>query len=280
MQETKKTTAVYAEPSKLPFFDSGISMMEYPVRIPEKPRNPIKLDITDFERIDRFKKLYGGCLSDALFLKGIVNTVVHHSIKPLKAHDVIVGRALPIKWHSLAPEVHLTKKAFDERAAIWKKEGSPQKNMHLSITPGCVLVFDNGGDEQAAIFGEMSCNLAKHRGCVGVVNAGMTRDSKYVLKIDDFPYFTKGTTPNAYGGWRVMDVNVPIYLPGHLTHYVIVNPGDFIFGDDDGLQIIPEPYVDDVLLKAEEIFAFEEEERRQIREGMPIDQVYEEFGDL
>jgi len=278
--EKSDSNAVYTEPSKLPFFDSEITMMEYPVRIPPKPQNPRHLEITDQERIERFKKLYGGCLNDALYLKGVVNTVVHHSIQPLRAHDVIAGRALPVKWHSLAPEVHLSKEEFEARTAKWKEEGSPQKKMHMSIFPGCVLVFDNGGDEQAAIFGEMSCNLARSRGCVGVVNAGMTRDSKYVLHLEDFPYFTKGTTPNAYGGWRVMDVNVPIYLPGHLTHYVIVNPGDFIFGDDDGLQIIPEPYVDEVLLKAEEIFAFEEEERRQIREGMPIDQVYTEFGDL
>ncbi|MCY1152860.1 MAG: hypothetical protein OWP43_10645, partial [Sphaerochaetaceae bacterium] len=79
---------------------------------------------------------------------------------------------------------------------------------------------------------------------------------------------------------RVLDVNIPVYLPGHLKHYVIVNPGDFIFGDDDGLQVIPEPYVDNVLLKAEEIFAFEEEERALIANGLPIEEVYKRFGDL
>lgn len=279
MTEIKEPT-VFVEPSKLPFFDTDVDMLEYPIRIPSKPKNPVKLDITDHDRIERFKKLYGGCLNDAMYLKGIVNTVIHHSIKPLRQHQMIVGRALPVKWHSLAPEIHLTREEFEARQKKWDEEGSPQKQMHLKIFPGCVLVFDNGGDEQAAIFGEMSCNLAKSRGCVGVVNGGLTRDSKYVLRIDDFPYYTKGTTPNAYGGWRVTDVNVPIYLPGHLSHYVIVNPGDFIFGDEDGLQVIPEPYVDEVLLKAEEIFAFEEEERRLILEGMPIDQVYKEFGDL
>ena len=206
--------------------------------------------------------------------------MLDHSIKPLRAHDVIAGRVLPVKWHSLAPETHLTEEQFSARQSVWDAEGSPQKRMHSAAFPGCVLVFDNDGDEQAAIFGEMSCNLAKSRGCVGVVNAGMTRDAKYILRISDFPYFTRGTTPNAYGGWRVIDVNVPIYIRGHITHYVIINPGDFIFGDDDGLQVIPKDYVDEVLLKAEEIFGFEEAERAQIAAGMPIDQVYKEFGDL
>ena len=63
--------------------------------------------------------------------------------------------------------------------------------------------------------------------------------------------------------------------------YVVINPGDFIFGDSDGLQVIPKDYVDEVLLKVEEIFTFEEErERDLIANGMPIDDVYKRFGDL
>lgn len=277
MAEEKK---VLTEPSKLPFMGE-VTQQEYPLRIPKRPENPVHLDIDDLERVARFKKLYGGCLCDALFINGIVNTVVSHDIKPLRAHDILAGRVVPIKWHSLAPETHLTKEEYDARQAKWDKEGTPQKMMHTAVKPGSVLVFDNGGDTQAALFGEMSCTLARSRGCVGIVNNGFTRDCQYILKMgEDFPYYTRGTTPNAYGGWRVIAVNEPIYLPGHLTHYVIVNPGDFIFGDDDGLQIIPEPYVDSVLLKAEEILSFENEERRLIAEGMPIEEVYKKFGDL
>lgn len=265
---------------KLDWFEGEIRQEDYPVKIPPRSKNPIQLDITDLERIARFKRVYGGALNDACFEKGIVNNVLDHAIKPLFAGMVICGRVLPVKWHSLPPEIHLSEEEINKRYDLWKREGSPQMNMHRAIFPGSVLVFDNGGDEQAAIFGEMSCNLAKSRGCVGVVNNGLTRDTRYVTKIEDFAYYTRGTTPNSYGGWRVLETNVPIYLPGHLTHYVMISPGDFIFGDSDGLQIIPKDHVDEVLLKVEEIFGFEEEERRQIVAGMPIDQVYTEFGDL
>lgn len=271
---------VQGEPSKLPFFDSEITQAEYPLRVPAMPDNPIDLDTSDVERAERFKKLYGGCISDALHLNGIVNTVVDHAIRSLRGHDVLAGRAIPVKWHSLAPEVHITQRQYEQRKAEWDRAGTPQKRMHAAIREGTVLVFDNGGDTQAALFGEMSCTLARSRGCIGVVNSGMTRDSRLILQMDSFPYFTRGTTPNSYGGWRIIGVNEPIYLPGHLTHYVIVNPGDFVFGDDDGLQIIPRDYVDSVLVKAEEIFAFEQKERKLIRDGMPIDQVYDSFGDL
>jgi regulator of RNase E activity RraA len=101
-----------------------------------------------------------------------------------------------------------------------------------------------------------------------------------IYSLGDFPYFTRGTTPNAYGGWRILDVNVPIYMPGHMRHYVIVNPGDFIFGDDDGLQVIPKDYVDHVLLIAEAIYAQEIEQRDIIRDGASLDDVYKYFGDL
>ncbi len=266
---------------QLPFFQGvEVSQGDYPVRVPPRPANPRTLDITDLERIERYKKLYGGVLADALFLCGVVDTVLSHKLKPLDAHSVIAGRCLPVKWHSLAPEVHMSNAEWNARQERWDREGSPQKKMHEAAFPGCVFVFDTGGDTQSACFGEMSCNLAKSRGCVGVINSGMTRDTRYVRRIENFPYFTLGATPNAYGGWRVIDVNVPIYIPGHLRHYVMICPGDFVFGDDDGLQIIPKDLVDEALLKAEEIFSFEEKEREQIRNGMPLNQVYKEFGDL
>jgi regulator of RNase E activity RraA len=96
----------------------------------------------------------------------------------------------------------------------------------------------------------------------------------------DFPMFSFGTRPNAFGGWIVTEVDVPIYLPGHMAHYVRVAPGDFIFADNDGAQLIPKNLVDEVLLRVEDIFAKENEERQQLAAGMPIDEVYRVFGVL
>ena len=78
-----------------------------------------------------------------------------------------------------------------------------------------------------------------------------------------------------------MDVNVPIYIRGHLKHSVIVNPGDFVFGDDDGLQVIPKDLVDEVLLAAENILETEVWQRGLIDERkIDIHEVYKRFGDL
>ncbi len=250
----------------------------------EFPKEIRHLDITDLERIARFRVAgYGGSVSDALSMLGVFNTVFADRFKALRQGMQLVGRALPVKMHS---QVDLSEfpdlKAKQEK--MWEMEGGhPQKRMMRAVAnsaPGSVLCFDCGGDMQPAYFGEMSCQLAYAHGCRGMLMAGNCRDTQYVLKMPDFPMFTFGTRPNAFGGWVVQEVDVPIYLPGHLTHYVKVSPGDYIFGDNDGVQLIPKDLVDEVLLRVEAIYAKENEERQQLASGMPIDEVYKVFGVL
>ena len=241
-------------------------------------------EITDLERIARFRRAgYGGSVSDALEGLGVCDTVFSDRFKPLRQGMQLVGRALPIKLHSLA-EGEMSPEEEKAQEAKWEAEGGhPQKRMMRKVDAledGTILCFDCGGDMQPAHFGEMSCHLAYAHGCRGMLLAGNCRDTQYVLKMPDFPMFTFGTRPNAFGGWIITDVNVPIYLPGHLTHYVKVMPGDFIFGDNDGVQLIPKDFVDEVLLRVEATFEKENEEREKIAAGMPIDEVYDEYGVL
>ena len=243
-----------------------------------------KLNITDTERIERFRRAgYGGSVSDALYMLGVRDSVFSTQFKPLRQGMQLVGRALPIKLHS---QVDLTDFP-EEKAKVekhWEAEGGhPQKRMMRAVAesePGSILCFDCGGDLQPAHFGEMSCQLAYSHGCRGMLLGGNCRDTQYVLKMPDFPMYSFGTRPNAFGGWIVTEVNVPIYLPGHITHYVKVCPGDYIFGDNDGVQLIPKDLVDEVLLRVEAIYAKENEEREQLASGMPIDDVYRVFGVL
>ncbi|MAE60764.1 MAG: dimethylmenaquinone methyltransferase [Planctomycetaceae bacterium] len=242
------------------------------------------LNITDLERIERFRTAgYGGCVSDALLGVGVRDTVLSDRFKPLRQGMVLVGRALPIKLHSLVQE-DLTPEQQKAEETEWEAQGGhPQKRMMRtieSLEDGTVLCFDCGGDMQPAQFGEMSCQLAYAHGCRGMLLAGNCRDTQYVLKMQDFPMYTFGTRPNAFGGWIITEVNQPIHLPGHITHYVNVMPGDFIFADNDGAQVIPKKFVDEVLLRVEDTYAKENKQRDQIAAGMSIDEVYREFGVL
>jgi regulator of RNase E activity RraA len=250
---------------------------------PVHPKEIRHLDISDLERIERFRRAgYGGCVSDALNALGVRDTVFSDRFKPLRQGMQLVGRALPIKLHSLIePRTPEHQKTLEER---WEAEGGhPQKRMMRAVADsedGTILCFDCGGDMQPAQFGEMSCQVAYAHGCRGMLLAGNCRDTQYVLKMEDFPMFSFGTRPNAFGGWVVTEVNMPVYLPGHLTHYVRVNPGDFIFGDNDGVQLIPKDLVDEVLLRVEATFEFENKERELLAAGMSVDEVYRQFGVL
>ena len=242
------------------------------------------LDITDLERIERYKHAgYGGSVSDCLNSLGVRNTVFSSRFKPLCQGMQLVGRALPVKLHSLVEQKH-SKAEWEAAMAKWEAEGGhPQKRMMRTVAnsePGSILCFDCGGDMQPAHFGEMSCQLAYAHGCRGMLLAGNCRDTQYVLKMPDFPMFVFGTRPNAFGGWIVTDVDVPIHLPGHLTHYVNVFPGDFIFADNDGAQLVPKNSIDEVLLRVEDIFHKENEQREMLAAGMPIDEVYRVYGVL
>lgn len=243
-----------------------------------------RLEISDLERIERFRRAgYGGSVSDALWQLGVKDTVFASRFTALRQGMQLVGRALPIKLHSVVERELSTAEQEAQEAAWAAAGGHPQKRMMQAVAegePGTILCFDCGGDMQPAHFGEMSCHLAYAHGCRGMLLAGNCRDTQYVLKMADFPIFSFGTRPNAFGGWIITEVNQPVYLPGHLTHYVAVHPGDFIFGDNDGVQLIPQLLVDEVLLRVEATFAKENEERDLIAAGMPIDEVYRVFGVL
>ena len=251
---------------------------------PDRSRDIRRLSVTDLERIERFRRAgYGGSVSDALSSLGVRDTVLSSRFKALRQGMQLVGRALPVKLHSQVDlsDLPAEQKALEKR---WEAEGGhPQKRMMRAVAeakPGVVLCFDCGGDMQPAHFGEMSCQLAYAHGCRGMLLAGNCRDTQYVLKMPDFPLFSFGTRPNAFGGWMITEVNTPIYLPGHLTHYVRVISGDFIFGDNDGVQLIPRDLVDEVLLRVEATFEKENAEREALAAGMPIDEVYRVYGVL
>ena len=175
------------------------------LKIPESQIR--KLDITDTERIERFRTAgYGGNVSDALWALGICNTVLSQQFKALRQGMVLVGRALPVKLHTVVIDSSLGPGGESSSYVEDKLNGTehPQKRMMRCVAesePGSILCFDCGGDMQPAHFGEMSCQLAYSHGCRGMLIAGNCRDTQYVLKMPDFPcsHLARLLTPLADG---------------------------------------------------------------------------------
>lgn len=234
------------------------------------------LQIDPLERVRRYKRFYGGLIFDVLWSLGIRETVLSQQLRPLRQDMVLAGHALTVKMHSHAEDDETIRRRGDRP---WGG-GSRQRQIMEAITPGCVICVDTGPSSLCAHWGEMSSHLAQSLGAVGLVMAGNVRDTRVILRMQDFAVFTLGTTANAKTGWIVEEINCPIFLPGHLKHSVIVKPGDYLFGDTDGVQVIPHEVVDEVMLRCEELLEAESEERKLIRGGLSIDELFRTYGNL
>jgi RraA family protein len=99
--------------------------------------------------------------------------------------------------------------------------------------PGDVIVIDAGGFNNRAIFGELMAMYCKIRGIAGIVCDGAVRDSEELSEMENFPVYACGITPNGPYKNGPGEINVPVVVGGK-----IVNPGDIIVGDADGVLVI------------------------------------------
>lgn len=111
--------------------------------------------------------------------------------------------------------------------------------------PGQVLVLTNGGSPQGALWGDVACGFAVKKGLGGAVIHGATRDTDAIRALG-FPVWTTAISvehPEKRGPGAV---NVPVVVDG-----VLVEPGDVIVGDADGVLVIPRALLEATVAKAE-----------------------------
>jgi regulator of RNase E activity RraA len=115
--------------------------------------------------------------------------------------------------------------------------------------PGDVIVVDAGGDLTNSIAGEIMMQLAFKKGVTGFVIDGAIRDLG-AFQRDNFPVYAKGVTHRGPYKDGPGEVNVPIVVDG-----MVVNPGDLIVGDEDGLAVVPYEFAEEILqkVKAQEV---------------------------
>lgn len=110
--------------------------------------------------------------------------------------------------------------------------------------PGDVLVIDGKGDQTAALMGTIMMTACKKLGIAGVVIDGAARDSLEIEEMD-FPVFSVGTNPNGPTKMVPGRIGHPVSVGG-----VIVNPGDFVIGDADGVVFVEREKIEGLLPSA------------------------------
>lgn len=205
----------------------------------------------------RFKRLYTPAVCDVLDGYELRHQYVHHSIKPLDRTLMIAGPAFTI---------------------VGMQNATRDKSKRLgprvidSFVPHVVACYDTSGDETTGVWGELWCAGATRRGCVGAIVDGGIRDTAFIRRAK-FPIFLKHKIPaDAIGRFNIVDFDCPVTIGG-----VRVNPGDYVFGDEDGTVIVPKALIVEVLAKAEAIAEKENKIRDAIADNASLADLYQKF---
>lgn len=118
------------------------------------------------------------------------------------------------------------------------------KALQLAL-PGDILVVDGGGDLTNALIGEIMTGDAMLQQLGGIVINGAIRDADWIAE-RDFPVFAAGVTHRGPYKDGPGEINVPIALDG-----MVIEPGDLVIGDGDGLLCVPFDEVESLLAAAQ-----------------------------
>ncbi len=186
-------------------------------------------------------------LSDALDRLGIVGQC--YKIKPRDPAFRMAGRAFTLLYGPAQSPPGTVGDFIDD------------------VAPGSVLVLDNGGREDATVWGDILTEIAHRRGIAGTVIDGVNRDVHLCLSLG-YPVFSKDSWMRT-GKDRVQveGVNVPVTVGG-----ARVAPGDILKGDADGVVVLPREHEARILQTAEAIAEAEDAIRASCRAGVRLDE--------
>jgi len=201
----------------------------------------------------RYKRLYAGLVFDVLEHLGHPNQALSHEIMPISPDMKLAGPAFTFKG---------TTSAVKDESVRFRRLNALKEMKHP-----CIEVRDRTTPYNVALYGELSATSAATHGAVGALIDGGTRDSGMLISMG-FPVFARYRTPvEAFGRVMTLSHQVPILMSGELSETVIVNPGDIIFGDIDGVLVVPKALALQVLLEAERIAGIEDAARVDFKRG-------------
>jgi 4-hydroxy-4-methyl-2-oxoglutarate aldolase len=221
-------------------------------------------DAANLEQIcERYRRLYAGAVFDVLESLGLPNQVVSHELTPL------------------APEMRLAGPAFTIKGTLTCERDEAGRHQRLRMTHKmvypCIEVRDRGTPFNVAIYGELSATVARAHGAVGALIDGGTRDSGKLISMG-FPVFARYRSPvEAFGRYTMLNCQVPILVSGELTETVQINPGDFIFGEPDGVLVIPKDLTLRVLEECERVKGLEDCARTEFARGDDPVEVFKRY---
>jgi regulator of RNase E activity RraA len=213
------------------------------------------------------QELFSALVGDVLDKLGYLHQFLPPGLKPLRSDMVVIGRAMPVLEADVFDEVvenshnPLMQKPF----GLMFEALDDLKEDEVYICTGSSLAY--------ALWGGLMTMRALKLKAAGAVLNGFSRDTNEVLRLN-FPTFSLGTYAQDQGPrGKVMDFRIPIEWGG-----VRINPGDIIFGDRDGVVVVPKEVEKEVFAAALGKGRSEKLILKALQEGMTTEDAFKHFG--
>lgn len=210
-----------------------------------------------------WEPLFAAVLSDALDSVGHRRQAMSPAIRPLDETLKLCGRA---------------RTGIYMETAFVAEGGNPYE-LEIALVddlkPGDVAVFACGGSSQIAPWGSLLSTATQARGAAGCITDGFVRDIVEIRQMK-LPVFHGGIAPlDSKGRGQIQAIDVPVLCGG-----VTVAPGDLVFGDADGVVVVPQAVEAAVLRAAFDKINGEHNTMRELKAGAFLRDVYAKYGIL
>ena len=205
-------------------------------------------------------------VGDIMDQLGFQNQFLTPKIKPLRDDMIVIGRAMPVLETDTLDNTSTSSNAMLKKPFGLMLEALDQLKENE-------IYLCTGGTPSYALWGELMSTRAIQCGASGAVLNGYSRDTLGILKLD-FPTFSYGAyAQDQAPRGKVIDFRVPIKIDN-----VAITPGDVIFGDIDGVCIIPQEIDKKVVELALEKVKGENLVRKSIEAGMSSVEAFNKYG--
>jgi regulator of RNase E activity RraA len=212
-------------------------------------------------------RLFTAVVGDILDTMGLQHQFLPPQIRALRDDMVAIGRAMPV----LEADFFAAAEASGNSAFSAKPFGLMFHALD-SLKPNEIYVC-SGSSPRYAVWGELMSTRALKLKAAGAICDGYCRDSAGILALD-FPTFCYGSYAQDQGPrGKVVDYGIPIEIGG-----IRIRPGDILFGDRDGVLVIPREAEREAIALALEKAETENKVRLAIEAGMSTVEAFERFG--
>jgi len=213
------------------------------------------------------KELFVALVGDILDKMGYLHQFLPPNIKPLNDDFTVIGRAMTVLEADVFVEV-----PDDSQNPLMKKPFGLMFEALDSLQEGEVYIC-SGSSPRYALWGGLMSTRAMKLGAAGAVVHGFSRDTKEILSLG-FPAFSLGGYAQDQGPrGKVIDYRVPIEIEG-----IRIHPGDIVYGDIDGVLIVPKEAVDEAFTGAIEKARGEQLVKKALESGMSTVDAFNKFG--